>query len=409
MSTVNSDLKSFAVFVNSKSAAVNTTYKSEVSIPFTSNLAYHEPMKTFKFSFIDMLFTNIFYNIRVGAQTFKYVDVFDKGRGYTTPQYILRTVVIPEGFYDYTTLTDYLNQDYILNKKESYNSADTTKYLFPGFGAYATTAAVPTPVTDPTVPELLQAKVVFQSPSLGALYQPDLNLTDSIVQPYITYNVSWIYIGKYIVEDTETYPLLRVLGLTNATLEPSPIPYTPYFGYGFKIYYRLVGANTQFSFDNKNFGTSAADTTVQTIVPVTVTDLSGLDDVYIHCAQFRTHYQSSTYKGPLQSSDVIAVVPISVPFGQKMSWVPQFALHAFLNNTNITQLDFRLTNSNNELLNFNGLDWSMTLFCEEEDDTSRIQLEENGTFPTSLQITANTNAGAYMQERQRRSRRRLEA
>jgi len=161
MSTVNSDLKSFAVFVNSKSAAVNTTYKSEVSIPFTSNLAYHEPMKTFKFSFIDMLFTNIFYNIRVGAQTFKYVDVFDKGRGYTTPQYILRTVVIPEGFYDYTTLTDYLNQDYILNKKESYNSADTTKYLFPGFGAYATTAAVPTPVTDPTVPELLQAKVVF--------------------------------------------------------------------------------------------------------------------------------------------------------------------------------------------------------------------------------------------------------
>ena len=88
-----------------------------------------------------------------------------------------------------------------------------------------------------------------------------------------------------------------------------------------------------------------------------------------------------------------------------MQWNPQFPLHAYLLNTNVQQLEFRMTNSNNELLNFNGIDWSMTLFCEEEIDESRLELENGGTFNNPLQINANLNAGSQMEERGNRLKR----
>ena len=57
---VNSDLKQFAIFINSKTAVIHTTEKSEVTIPFTANLASHDPLKIFKISIVDFLFSNVF-------------------------------------------------------------------------------------------------------------------------------------------------------------------------------------------------------------------------------------------------------------------------------------------------------------------------------------------------------------
>ena len=114
-------------------------------------------------------------------------------------------------------------------------------------------------------------------------------------------------------------------------------------------------------------------------------------------------------QGKLAPSEVIAVIPLNCTYGQKMSWVPQFPLTSILKNTNITQLDFRLTNSNGELVDFQGLDWSMTLFCQEDQDSSPYEFENTGTLATPYQSQQNNlNAGSYLQERRLRKRRVLE-
>lgn len=409
MATGNSDLKTFAVFVNSKTAIENTPTKSEVSIPFVANIAVHEPFKTFKFSLIDVLFSNVFYNVRPGAQTLKYINTYAAGRG-KAASYQLVEVVIPEGFYDYDTLSAYLNQAGILGSvTDSQEAVDPEIFFFSGFGATSTNplGTSQSPLIDASLSEVAQAKIVLQSPALGNLYQ-NVGLTDEAMfadQPH-----SYIYSGLYLVEDQSTYRLLRTLGLSNDSTVPQNIPGTPYAGYGFPIFAQQVGTSpyfkTAYSFDNVNFVQNYTSTVVKQIIPSTITDLSGIDEVYIHCPQFRTQFQSSQYKQPIGPNDVIAVIPVSVPFGTKMQWTPQFPLHAYLINTNISQLDFRMTNSNNELLNFNGVDWSMTLFCEEEIDQSRLEIENGGTFNNPLQMLANASAGSQMQERYNRLKRR---
>lgn len=406
MATGNSDLKSFAVFVNSKSAIENTPAKSEVTIPFVANIAVHEPFKTFKFSLIDVLFTNVFFNVRPGAQTLKFINTYAAGRGFTDPQFEIQEILIPEGFYDYTSLSSYLSQPGVLG-----TIFDLSTYFFniyKGFGATVSSNSTTAAVIDAAVSELAQGKIVINTPTLGDFFQSNIGITSNYTG--WTYPYSYIYSGVYLVEDQSTYRMLRMLGITNDSIIPAPIPGTTYSGYGFKIYAKettSLTTDTSYSFDNVTFvsDSTLANTTNKTIVPSTITDLSGLDEIYIHCPQFRTQFQSSYSKQPIGPNDVIAVIPVSVPFGTKMQWSPQFPLHAYLLNTNVQQLEFRLTNSNNELLNFNGIDWSMTLFCEEEIDESRLELENGGTFNNPLQINANLNAGSQMEERGNRLKR----
>jgi len=114
---------------------------------------------------------------------------------------------------------------------------------------------------------------------------------------------------------------------------------------------------------------------------------------------------SSLRRQKLAPSEVIAVIPVNVPYGSKMSWVPQFPLTSTLINTNITQLDFTITNSNGVPLDFQGINWSMTLYCTEEEDSSKYQFEDTGTLATPFQLQANQlDAGSYMQERRSRKR-----
>jgi hypothetical protein len=410
MATSNSDLKHFAVFVNSKSATLNTTLKSDVTIPFSTNLTYHDPLKAFKFSVVDVLFTNIFYNVRPGYQTLKYLDVFAAGRGFTTPQYRVKTVVIPAGFYSYTSLTTYLNT--VMGDTQPITFSQfpfTPQAVYNGFGSnYTTTVSFDVPATNYG---LEVAKIWMQTPALGDLYQ-GFDTTGTVTQPAGEGAYSYIYQGKYLVDDADTHGLLHMLGYSFADVVAPSIPNTPYSGWGYYIYNRsLSGSYTEYSFDNITFGdsntvVSTANTTQKNVIPYCISDLTGLDDVYIHCPQLRTQYFSGQQKSPLAPNDVIAVIPVTATFGEKMAFIPNFPLSAYLINTNITQLQFVLTNSNNQLLDFNGVDWAMTIFCEEVLDESRLQAENNtgGTFNTPFQIQGEPAAGSRMFERIKRYR-----
>jgi hypothetical protein len=139
------------------------------------------------------------------------------------------------------------------------------------------------------------------------------------------------------------------------------------------------------------------------LIPENLTNLEGLDEIHIHCAQLRTKHLASTNFQPLAPSDVIGVVPVDVPFGSKGTWQPPVPLDSYITNTNIVNLDFRLTDSANRPLDFNGLDWSMVFNCQEVDVLQ--PLTQGGTINTPFQDQLATLEGtAQAQTRSMRKR-----
>lgn len=439
MST-NSDLKSFAVFLNSKSAMPRSESKSECSIPFVSNLAEHDPMKVFKIQMTNILFTNTFFNIRPNYNKLKILVLYAAGRGQPASQEII-PISIPYGFYDYDTLASYLNT-VCGNNSETvqmiYSGVGTYSFrVFKGFGAIPdlndnpyTLAPDPASVantgSDAAVSSPGTARVLFQSPTLGILSQEDVNITTTPTTINCSSGVvrSFIYQGVYLIDDEETLGCMRTLGFKSTNQSIPRIPGTNYYGYGYSYRARTVPTaamgNTNTIYDivssegvvYLNTATDAASlfnsTDTVKIQPLQVTDLSGLDEVYIHCPQFRSQFQASVNQAKVAPNDIIAVIPVDQPFGSKISWVPPVPLTSTLVNTNITQLDFRFTNSNNELLDFQGVNWSMSLYCYEEEDTSRYQFENLGTTATPFQILQNQISGtSYLEERVARKRRNI--
>lgn len=402
---INSDLKKFAIFINSKNEVNPSLTKSDVIIPFTANLANHDPLRVMKVSIVDCLFSNIFYNVRPGVNTFQIIDLFKAGRN-KPASYKLTTVQISDGFYNYDTFTTWADANMgTIDSAVTYSGTSApsgSQRVFYGFGS--TYAGVTTNQIAASAYSLALAKVWMQTPSLGDMYQAypsNTNLTPSTTH-------SNIYAGKYLVVDPVSYGMMHQLGYAfqNEGIIPTAIPGTPYFGYGVPIYSRETGGVTQYSFDNTNWGTSSSDTTFQKLVPQEISDFTGLDDLYIHCPQLRTQYQSAMGKAPMAPNDVVAVVPINVEFGLKMSYIPNFPLECFLVNTNITQLQFRMTNSSNVPLDFHGINWSLTMYCEEMEDESRQQLEDNpgGGRPDVFNYGNTMPAGAFMEGRLKRQK-----
>jgi len=403
---INSDLKKFAVFINSKNEVNPSLHKSDVVIPFTGNLANHDPLRTVKVSITDVLFSNVFYNVRPGVATLQYVDVFAAGRN-RPASYRVTTVEVPYGFYGYDTYTDYLNDHMgTLAQNITYSGAGApagNQKVFYGFGS--SYAGVTTNNVPAASYSLSIAKIWMQTPSLGDMYQAypsDSTLTPSTSE-------SNIYAGRYLIDNSLTYSLLHMTGYSFRSVNTPPIPNTPFHGWGVPIYSREVSGATQYSFDNVYWGTSAADTTIAKVIPMEISDFTGLDDLYIHCPQLRTQFQSSVGRAPNAPNDVVAVIPVAVQFGQKNSFIPNFPLECYLMNTNITQLQFTMTNSNNVPLDFHGIDWSLTMFCEEMIDDSRAQLEDNpdGARPDTMNYSGLINAGTYMEGRLKRQKSKL--
>jgi hypothetical protein len=132
--------------------------------------------------------------------------------------------------------------------------------------------------------------------------------------------------------------------------------------------------------------------------PALLSNLEGLDEIHVHCPQLRTQHFSSTAREALAPSDVIAVIPVDATFGSKQTYQPPVTLESFLNNTNIVQLEFRLTNSNDELLNFNGVDWSLVLKCDEVEVATDNQLSTSGFLNTPFQDQLNVLEGTALQQ-----------
>lgn len=407
MSAVNTDLNRFAIFINSKAAIYPSLSKSDVTIPFAANLANHDPLKTIKISIVDVLFSNVFDNIRPMVNKLKYVDVYSAGRD-CAATYVVGEMNVENGFYNYESFTEYCNDPPRMGatKQVTFGGSGGTEQIYAGFGSLY--AGITNNEISASGYVLTYGKVYFQTPSLGDLYQ----LTNKDASAPSPDGISYVYAGKYLIVDEETYGLMHLLGFAHADIGEAPdIPGTPFKGYGVPIYSRISGGHTQYSFDQVHWGTSSADTTIRQINPTTASDFTGLDDLYIHCPQMRTQFLSGISKAPLAPNDVVCVVPINVEYGVKMSFIPQFPLESYLINTNVTQLQFRMTNSNNQELDFKGINWSMTMYCEEVDDVARLGAEAMpiGNLPQTFFSNGQFQEGGvgYMQGRLSQAKRKL--
>jgi hypothetical protein len=416
----NSDLSRFAVFVNSKSAVYPSSTKSDVVIPFASNLANHDPLKMMKISIVDVLFSNVFYNVRPLVNKLKVLNTFSAGRN-KPASYLVREIVFEEGFYNYDSFVDKLNEVLTIYSTTSgvwealqVDGIVGTQYTPMGFGS-TTTGVSPTSNTPPAAYSLTTGKVWFQTPTL-ADYQQNF-LSDESVNilsgtPYSGTDHSWVFSGIYLIVDDETYGLMHLLGYTTVNVDnPPAIPGTPFYGFGYPLYSRDNAGSTQYSWDGVLWsGDGGGNNIYQKLIPRDISDFTGLDELYIHCEQFRTQFLSSISKAPLAPNDVVCVVPINVAFGEKMSFIPNFPLESYLINTNVTQLHFRMTNSSNVEVNFHGINWSMGLFCEEVEDQARIDAETQpvGNLPNTFFISQqNEQAGQYMEQRLNQKRRHI--
>lgn len=140
------------------------------------------------------------------------------------------------------------------------------------------------------------------------------------------------------------------------------------------------------------------------LTPNNVTNVSGVDEIHIHCAQLRTQNLSSTNFEPLCPSDVIAVVPVEVEFGFKQNYQPPNPITSYLSNTNVDRLDIDLTDAKGRPLDFNGVDWSVTFFVSEVDSMSDAALNSTGSFNTPFQDQLSTLEGTAGAQHKRHSR-----
>jgi hypothetical protein len=85
-------------------------------------------------------------------------------------------------------------------------------------------------------------------------------------------------------------------------------------------------------------------------------------------------------------------------FGSTQTYQPPVILDSFLNNTNVTNLEITLTDSNDNELDFNGVDWSMVLKCEEVDVDTANAMAQQGLFNTPFQDQLQLLEGTARQE-----------
>jgi hypothetical protein len=209
------------------------------------------------------------------------------------------------------------------------------------------------------------------------------------------------------VENTNAYYIIEVLSETLYRMnQPFNSPsFTSGVGIMLGSSYVLTTpqeASTTGLYENMLASPNSVTESAATLTPLNVSNMSGVDEIHIHCSELRTENLASTEYQPLSPSDVIAVIPIEAEFGHAQSYLPPNPLTSYLNNTNISVLTVELKDPRGRLLDFNGVDWSMTLFCTESDVATPDTLAKGGAFNTPFQDQLAALEGTAQAEEKKR-------
>lgn len=243
------------------------------------------------------------------------------------------------------------------------------------------------PQSDPGYPALTATQIAISAADWASGNGYGLTIGSPITQiaPYVA---GVTMIGYKIIDiDTTTDPeyTILTLNLTIPAAIQSSVLALEFKTNSYTLSVAQVVTNTVGTYTNWVATLLSINDRAGRLVPNLLTNLEGVGEIHIHIPQLRTQYLSSSNFQPLAPSDVIAVVPVDVPFGSAQSYQPPVTLVAYLTNTNIVNLGIQLTNAAGTLLDFNGMDWSMVLKCEEVDIISMAEQNTSGTLNTVFQ------------------------
>lgn len=88
-------------------------------------------------------------------------------------------------------------------------------------------------------------------------------------------------------------------------------------------------------------------------------DLTGPNGVYVNILNHNT-YQRPSYQG-LSQSNILCRIPVDTVFGGVQVYMPDNIQYSALPNASLSSLNITLTDDAGNLLNLNGVDWTMTL------------------------------------------------
>jgi len=241
----------FAVFINSKSAIVKSTQKSQVSIPFVANLSKHDPNKFIMLGVNQFGFTNSVYNIVEGYDTLQVCVTYDYSSnplgggnsrviavtsGPDQNMYELINIKIPHMNYNFIQFADYLTLTLgyeIVQQLFSYNTSYTYNDLFIGWGAKPLNTEDPV-ITPAASADMNLSKIVLSTPDLNHLtqfgcdkYTPFVmdprDANGPTVQPGKMPKYSYLMNGVYLVTNADTVNLMKLLGFVTIDSIPKPI------------------------------------------------------------------------------------------------------------------------------------------------------------------------------------------
>lgn len=275
----------------------------------------------------NMVFSNVFSNIRSTNNTLKILSTWLDGSNVTQSNLI--TITIPIGNYGVDQLFAYIN---------TYCSTLSTYYYGLGTNGDTTLPGFALSTSDIT-------KCQIAPPSLTVLNN--------------TYNSGHVYSGFYLILDNDTRGLLEDLGLLTYAQgldNTSAIPNTTYFGIGFSCY-------------------RAASTYVLSATFLKSGDALSLGGIKALSIQWSavTGGVRSSYAN-LAKDATIGIVPIDQDTGNQVNYDPANPYKFAVPGLNVSAFTFIIRDSaTGELVNFNGADWILTVLIEIREINNEVQ------------------------------------
>lgn len=301
-------------------------------------------------------------------------------------------VSISEGSYSAETLVDALNTAILATCTATLrgsHSGYSTYYYYTGFGISSSALSAGQAAIDPVTWDSTTGKITFQIPSLtdlgdkSASNDGSYNSSSATISGNSTF-ASHIYSGFYLL--TNTYKgLLSTLGFDTAKSYDIPtydvslrgvgVYLTPTVTYASNVMTVSYTVDSSWQLDKSQSG--AYTVSSSGVTSPGILDLSYPRSINIVASGIPTNNRSVTPN--LSYGNLFANVPITVGFGETISYEPFTSFPLQITNFQLTHFTVSILDEDGEAVNFHnskwklviGINWTYDLGAAGEEDTSQ--------------------------------------
>jgi hypothetical protein len=361
---------------------------SDVSWNLRDIIRVVDPNFTAVVSLYSMIFYNTFANITKSNKTLKVITTYNVNGVPFTP--IIKTVVLPEGHYDLTTLLDYLNTAGVCNSVGLYNNGASVFYAGLGGQTTQTTAAVaanPTPILNTTA--TFGDSFLVNSQDNSKL---QLNSANAGGGPWGVWDPLFEYTAVGLVYDDDTRGCMSTLGFTDFTYGNSKptniasIVGTNLEGIVIPVYHGSGASKYRYvSPVAAGYTTTVVEQGVSSVV--NAINLGGPPCISVSWEQLPQAARNSYDQ--LSATDTFAIVPLAGAYGTKNVYQPALPFKVLVPNFSANEFHIRIKNSaTGQLVDFQNIDWMLNIGIEffEIENTLRSEAYHEGYGQTVMPL-----------------------